>query len=682
MRASRALRAIFVTVLDAAVLLVLAQLLAGFELDGIGTALAAAALVGILNAFVWPVLARLSLQLNVITLGLGGLVLNAVLVGLVIDLLPGAGIGVIEAVVVTLVLAATTAVVNYAFAVDEDEWWYRQVVRRQARRRGDVVESEVPGLLLLEIDGLAHDVLLRAIRDGNAPTLGAWLRSGSHRLSRWETDWSSQTGACQAGLLHGSNEDMPAFRWWEKERGRAIVTNHPRDAEELERRHSDGRGLLHADGASRANILSGDAPHSMLTMSTALSRRRPLGRDYSAYFARPYAVARTFVLSLADIGRERRAARSQVRDDVSPRIPRSRTYSLMRAWATVVQRDLQVATVIGDVLAGRPCIYTTFLAYDEVAHHSGIERPDALAVLHDLDRQIARIARACEEAPRPYRLVVLSDHGQSQGETFRDRFGHSLEELVRESCDASRVFAAVGGDDDALSYFSAGLTEVARDDTVGGRAVRVATRGRVADGAVMLDEQAQREKGAAAADEVPELSVMASGCLGLVSFPRLPGRVPLERIEALYPELIPALRDHPGVGFVLVRSEADGALALGRAGTNHLDSGRVVGEDPLAPFGPNAARHVRRTDAFPHCADLMINSAYWPQFGEVAAFEELVGSHGGMGGTQSFPFVLHPGELAWPDAEVVGAESVHRILRGWLAQLGQDAYAIADEPLE
>jgi uncharacterized membrane protein YvlD (DUF360 family) len=671
MRASRVSRAIFVTVLDAAVLLVLAQLLAGFQLDGIGTALAAAALVGILNALVWPALARLSLQLNVITLGLGGLVLNAVLVGLVIDLLPGGRIGVLEAVIVTIALAATTAIVDYVLAVDEDEWWYRQVVRRQARRRGDVVESEVPGLLLLEIDGLAHDVLLRAIRDGNAPTLSAWLRSGSHRLSRWETDWSSQTGACQAGLLHGSNDDMPAFRWWEKERGGAIVTNHPRDAEELERRRSDGRGLLHADGASRANILSGDAPHSMLTMSTALSRRRPLGRDYSAYFARPYAVARTFVLSLADIGRERRAARSQVRDDVRPRIPRSRNYSLMRAWATVVQRDLQVATVIGDVLAGRPSIYTTFLAYDEVAHHSGIERPDALAVLHDLDRQIARIARACEEAPRPYRLVVLSDHGQSQGETFRDRFGHSLEELVRESCDADRVFAAIGGDDDALSYLSAGLTEVARDDTVGGRAVRVATRGRVADGAVMLDEQAQREKGSAAADEVPELSVMASGCLGLVSFPRLPGRVSLEQIEALYPALIPALRSHPGIGFVLVRSEAHGALAIGGAGTNHLDADRVVGEDPLAPFGPNAARHVRRTDAFPHCADLMINSAYWPQFGEVAAFEELVGSHGGLGGTQCFPFVLHPAELEWPDVEVVGAESVHLILRGWLAQLGQ-----------
>jgi hypothetical protein len=412
-------------------------------------------------------------------------------------------------------------------------------------------------------------------------------------------------------------------------------------------------------------------------MSTALSRRRPLGRDYSAYFARPYAVARTLVLSLADIARERRAARAQVRDDVRPRIHRSRSYALIRAWATVVQRDLQVATVIGDVLAGRPSIYTTFLAYDEVAHHSGIERPDALAVLRDLDRQIARIAVACAEAPRPYRLVVLSDHGQSQGETFRDRFGHSLEQLVRESCDASRVFAAIGGDDNALSYMSAGLTEMARDDTVAGRTVRAATRGHVADGAVMLEEAAQSEAGAAA-EEQPELSVMASGCLGLVSFPRLPGRVSLERIEGLYPALVPALRDHPGIGFLLVRSELHGALAIGRDGVNHLDSERVEGEDPLAPFGPNAARHLRRTDSFPHCADLMVNSAFWPQFEEVAAFEELVGSHGGLGGSQSFPFVLHPRELRWPEDEVVGAESVHRIFRGWLAQLGHEAYREAD----
>ncbi|HEX8855201.1 MAG TPA: hypothetical protein VF752_06325, partial [Thermoleophilaceae bacterium] len=101
---------------------------------------------------------------------------------------------------------------------------------------------------------------------------------------------------------------------------------------------------------------------------------------------------------------------------------------------------------------------------------------------------------------------------------------------------------------------------------------------------------------------------------------------------------------------------------------------RCDGEDPLAPFGPNAARHVRRTDGFEHCADIMLNSTYWADTDEVCAFEELVGSHGGMGGTQSYPFLLHPVELELPDEEIVGPEAVHVHLRRWLVQLGHEEY--------
>jgi uncharacterized membrane protein YvlD (DUF360 family) len=669
-------RVALVLLLDSLTLLALSALIDGFVLEGAGSALGAAAMIGVLNALVWPALSRLALPLTVLTLGLAGLVLNGLLVSFAIDLLPNAQIGgVLQGVVVTIVLAAVTSGVFSLLAIDEDDAWYRQVVKRQLRRRQGTVETDVPGVAFLEIDGLAHDVLERALAEDGAPHLASWLRAGSHRLSRWETDWSSQTGACQAGLLHGSNEDMPAFRWWEKERGAAIVTNHPRDAEELERRRSDGRGLLHADGASRANILSGDAAHSMLTMSTALHRRRPIGRDYAAYFARPSAVSKTIVLVLVDMIRERRAARVQVRQDIRPRIRRTRAYALIRAWATVVQRDLQVAAVVGDILAGRPTIYTTFLAYDEVAHHSGIERPDSLAVLRDLDRQIGRIARACADAPRPYRLVVLSDHGQSQGETFRERYGETLEQVVRAACGGGSVATVESGEDDALAFLNTGLTEMARDETAGGRTVRMATRGRRSGGAVALGREEARDQEPADAGGIPELSVMASGCLGLVSFPREPGRVSLERLRSLHPDLLPALCRHPGIGFVLLRSEQEGAVALGPRGVRHLDANRVEGEDPLAPFGPNAAAHVRRTDAFPHCADLMINSAFDPEAGEVSAFEELVGSHGGLGGTQSFPFVLHPADLDWPEEAVVGAEGVHRIFRGWLGELGHAAYS-------
>src|SRR5262245_30861970 len=151
-------RIVFVLLLDAGILLLLSELLEGFVLDGARTALGAAALIGLLNALVWPTLARFALPLTVLTLGLGALVLNGVLVTVAIDLLPGAEIeGIFEGIVVTIAMTAVTAVIYALFAIDEDDAWHWHVVRRQARRRGQVTESEVPGVLLLEIAGRAPD---------------------------------------------------------------------------------------------------------------------------------------------------------------------------------------------------------------------------------------------------------------------------------------------------------------------------------------------------------------------------------------------------------------------------------------------------------------------------------------------------------------------------------------------
>ena len=663
--------------LDAGTLLLLSAILPGFHADSFGAALILATLLALANALIWPLLIRFALPFTVMTLGLGALVLNALVLLAVAQIDYGVHVDdFLTALIVTLALTAVTSIVAAVLALDSGDLWTRHVVVRQLKRTRLAVSSETPGVLFLEIDGLAHDVLRRALRDGNAPTLARWVHAGSHRLERWETDWSSQTGACQAGILHGSNHDYPAFRWWEKDRGKPIVTNHPRDAAELERRHSDGRGLLHGDGASRANILSGDAPHSMLTMSTVLDRDRHgrLGQDYFAYFASPYGVALTVLRSLGEVVAERWAAIEQRRRDVQPRIKRGVSYAFVRAYATVVQLDLQVAAVTADVLAGRPVVYTTFLAYDEVAHHSGVERPDTLAVLRRVDRAIARIADAVEHAPRPYELVVLSDHGQSQGATFLQRYGETLEQLVQRHAGDAHVHAEVGGGEEGRGSFDAGLAELASRPTMTGRTAKALADAR--DG----DEPSAAELEAKAAEPLPEIAVMASGNLGLISFPREPGRVTLEQIEARRPGLLDALRTHEGIGFLLVRSERDGAVVLGSRGRRLLDrdgESAVEGEDPLAPFGPRAAEHVRRTDGFATCPDVVVNSAYWEELDEVAAFEELVGSHGGLGGGQAHPFVLHPADLPWPDDEVVGAEAVHRLLCGWLAQLGQEGYAEA-----
>lgn len=659
-----------VVLVDVVSLLLLAAILPGFAVDGFGAAIATALMIGLLNALVWPLLSRFTLRLTVLTLGFFGLVLNALIVGAAMLAMPWLTIdGLFEAVVITVCLAIVTSLISALLAIDEDSSWYLNVVQTQLRARGELDRTEIPGVVFLEIDGLAHDVLRRAFANGGAPTLASWVRGESHDLNGWETDWSSQTGACQAGILHGNNYDMPAFRWWEKDRGRAIVTNHPRDAAEIERRQSDGKGLLSDDGASRANILSGDAPSSMLTMSTVLERRGKIGHDYAAYFARPYGVLKTAAFTVIEIFRERHAANRQVRDDVQPRIKRSWSYAVMRAWATVIQLDLQVAAVVGDMLAGRPAIYTTFLAYDEVAHHSGIERPDTMATLRTVDRQIARIVKAAQAAPRPYRFIVLSDHGQSQGETFKDRYDMSLEDLVNSLSETDeKIETSIDGEDDARAYINASVTEAANDETMTGRLIRRASRRKVAEGEVGPDASG-RDEAHDGKDSIPEISVMASGCLGLIDFPREPGRMTIERLDEIHPELIDGLKEHPGIGFVLINSDQFGAIALGSQGTNFLELGRIEGEDPLLPFGENAKDHVLRTHEFPHCPDILINSTYWAETDEVAAFEELVGSHGGLGGTQCHPFVLHPTDLEWPDEGIIGAENIYHLFIGWIEQL-------------
>jgi hypothetical protein len=85
----------------------------------------------------------------------------------------------------------------------------------------------------------------------------------------------------------------------------------------------------------------------------------------------------------------------------------------------------------------------------------------------------------------------------------------------------------------------------------------------------------------------------------------------------------------------------------------------------LVLYGPNAAGHLLRHDGFENTPDILVNSRYWAEADEVAAFEELVGSHGGLGGTQARPFVLHPAALPMETGPTVGTATLHAVLKQW-----------------
>ncbi len=664
-----ALRGLLLWLLIALILWAAAAVLPGIDVPSFGAVLLTTALIALLNALLWPLLIRLLLPLTVLTFGLGSLVLNAAIVSVSIKVVDGSAPDFLSAIVVAFALSISLMLLAPALSFDNDARQLR-LVRRRARRVRDAGRTDVPGVILFEIDGLAEPVLRRALMEGHAPTMAGWLEDGSHTIVPWECDLSSQTGASQAGLLLGSNDDMPAFRWYEKESGRTVVSNHGKDAVELERRHSDGGGLLAMGGASRGNMFSGDAPHCSATMSVLRDRERSSAREYFAYFSDPYGFTRTIALYLWDVLLELRAARRQRRRG-EEHVDRGGLYPFMRGAITVIMRDLNVATLLGDIVEGVPVVYSTFVGYDEVAHHSGVEQPDAFAVLKQHDAQLARLESAIEHAPRPYHLVVLSDHGQSQGRPFRQRYGVELNALVRSALAGGDVYAPTAPDE-GLSSVGGALTDAREEETAGGRMLARATRDRIVDGEVVLgpNRDAAEESRRDASDHAAV--VLASGGLGLISLPVSEQRLSIGEIDALHPRLISTLVSHPGIGFVMVRADGDGALVLGANGSRRLRDDQVAGEDPLLEFGPNAADHLRRTDGFPHCPDILVNCLYDGGANEVAPFEEFMGSHGGLGGWQSHPFALVPSAWSEPDQPIVGVQAMHETIRGWLAETGLD----------
>jgi hypothetical protein len=630
--------------------------------------IALAAVLGLLSAGVWPLIMRFAPAGAVLVLGLGSfLLLGAGVLGISFAI-PDVTVANLEtAVVVVVVIGAVSGLVSSVLAIDEDEVFFRRAARR-FRRDGADTADEPPGVLLLQIDGLGYDTVRRGIRDGDLPTLSRWLEEGSHVLTDWHCDWSSQTGASVCALLHGSNDDILGFRWYEKDRDHVMACAHPNDAAEIERRHSTGAGLLAGGGAARGGLFTGDADHVSFTMSalpflTRGRRRDAMDSGYYAYFANPVNVLRTFGSALVEVLREISASLRQKRAGVRPRVKRGPWFPFARAGTTVIARDLVVSAIIGDMLAGRPVVYADFLGYDEVAHHTGIERFDALAVVRAIDQQIGRLYRAERLSPRRYHLVVLSDHGVTQGWAFTNRFGESVQELVGRLCGGH---PRADGRTPPRSAWQLGAAMA--EASTGSGPIALALRRRAARASTPDRQRGAEGQPAAVARAAPGVVVVVSGHVAMVSFTEHPGRVDLETIEREFPDLLPALVDHPGVGFMLVRGTRSGPVVLGRDGVRRLDvtgDDAVTGEDPLAGYGPHAADLVRRTDGFAHCPDIVINSRYNPVTDDASPFEMHVGSHGGLGGGQSRGFLMYPASLPAP-GEVIGAERLHRVVRDWL----------------
>jgi hypothetical protein len=499
-------------------------------------------------------------------------------------------------------------------------------------------------LLIVQVDGLSFPLLEGEIKSGKMQTLAKWLNDKTHRFVEWETDLPSMTSSSQAGIMYGSHHNIPAFRWYDKKLKRLFVSNHPKDAYEIDKLlQVENEGLLKS-GSSINNLFSGQAEHSVMTMSQMVDtqgERKIKNEDFNDYLGNPYNLSRSIILMVWEILVEYKEA--LVARNHRVKMHRGGVYPLLRAAVCVLLRDVTTFLAVAEIYRGRPIIYLDYLGYDEVSHHSGVKSKDAKRVLWKLDRTFAVLEKAVESANLNYEILLLSDHGQSWGSTFKQRFGESLYELISQL--TSINVSIVGSSDESKSQVDALFTETSKQKGVVGK---------------VSDKLKTKEKGNI---EVSgnEVVVCASGNLAQVY---LPGEKHLNysEINKQYPNLIPNLIAHPGIGFVMVATDK-GPWVLGKNVSMYLKSKKIKGQNPLNNFPQSTAKSLLNMSDYSNLGDIMVNSFYNPETGEVCAFEELIGCHGGAGGWQTRPFLIYPSSWSKEEPRLFGADQIYHFIK-------------------
>ena len=668
LKKSRLWSAIVVFVLNVLTLFLLGGWLKGLQIQSLGGALAlmvAYALVIVVYYWLFlVVLTRLPYWLFPL--------LSAVLIGgllyVTANFIPGIVIADFNSgIILLLVLVGVNTLLGVYFAYDIDDEFNLKTIKHIIGKKAAIQESDEPGILFIEIDGLSERMMHKAIKRGSLPTVKKLLDSGKFKLEGWETDYSSQTGAIQSGILLGNNSELPGYRWWDREKGRMMRSGSFKDAFEIEKAHSNGEGLLKG-GASRGNMFSGDASEAMLTVSSILDFGKRNGPGFYVYLLNPFIFARLLSGFLYGILREwAQNIAQRIRKDKFRVKSRNFFYAFTRAATCQVMQDVITFLVIGDVLRGLPAIYMTFPGYDDVAHYTGVDSKETFQTLEEMDRFFGRILRALEETPRPYKVVFLSDHGQTAGGTFENAWGLSFDKLVRNAISHPVDIFTNPEVSEAWEKWQAALTE--EQNQIDPKIkqfvqTRILLRMNSKKASDQLVKTADSTDSLTTVDPRPQLAVFASGCSGLVYFTDAKVRLSLEELQESTPNLVYNILDHPGVGFVVVRSEADGNIVLGKFGAYYLDKDEIDGENPLANFSPNAPALLKRLCHYQNAPDLLVSTVYDPISKTMPAFENQSGHHGGIGGDQSFPFLIHPIDLTM-DGKIVGAETMYKQLMKW-----------------
>ncbi len=498
---------------------------------------------------------------------------------------------------------------------------YGPVLKRAGLREAERAAER--RFIIIHIDALAYDYLLKALQRGYMPFVRRLLESGNYRLALWNCGLPSATPAFQAGLFYGDSFDICGFRWHEKDRNITIEGKNPQSMHLVQERIARGKVPLLKGGAAYFSMLDGGAANALFALGSMDSShfiQSVKGVTWALLFLlNPLRFSRIFALSLWEYARwwVKRTFRSFL---PSP-LPWA-TKPFLNIVVNVLFREMQTYACLMDIYRGLPAIYTNYYGYDEVAHQTGPTSEEAFRVLKGIDSQIKQIFRMCSQEPfSRYDIFIMSDHGLTPSVPFREAYGLSFGEFVRE---------------------------VVREATI--KEFSGPERGEYR-GPWRRFLEAIRSAGwpwSEETEKVPEGAVVVScsGPLAHIYFTSHRERLSLSHIARFYPGVVERLAEHPGIGLLAVR-EGEGIRFLSSRGSLVWEKGRVYGDlSILSPYGDpsEVAGEMARLVSFPHAGDIVVLGAVKKR-GVVVSFEDQVATHGGPGGAQTRAFILYPAHV-------------------------------------
>ena len=489
--------------------------------------------------------------------------------------------------------------------------------------------------------------------------------SDGYTLRPWFCGLPAATPYAQAGIFHGENDCIPAFRFYDRVERRVITCNAPEGVQYIRDRIRSPGAL--AGGSSYVNLLDGDAQTVAFTVAT---------REKMSVYQRLGGTRMALLMALHPIRMARMVLQGafewlleeweRLRGELAGRVTHAEgIFPFIRILSNVVVRELQTMAILLDIYLGVPVIYSTFMQYDELAHHFGPSSKQALWDLKRTDGRISEIARMARVAAgRQYDLVVLSDHGMTPAKSYRVQFGESLGSTIQRSLAATFVSHASSSHDSEYSDVGPRAVDAAAQLAPPGsllrsglRRARDWLRSRYGLRELILPEKYR-------VDAKNDLVVTYSSCLALVYFAESEERVTLEQIRAdeRWTALYQSLIANEGIGLVATVSSR-GIHCAGRGGTATIVSGAVVGEtgaSPLTKYGDDKVTlaAIESLVSQTNAGDIVLFGEY--DQNEIISFDDQVGAHGSAGGDQVRPFILAPGHLDLSDEILENARDIHR----------------------